>query len=65
MKQEELSLQDPFEFSLSDHESILDENKKREYIEHKIILYEEILEISDDEIQSYQYQLRIMECITD
>ena len=56
MKQEELSLQDPFEFSLSDHESILDENKKREYIEHKIILYEEILEISDDKNYSYQRQ---------
>ena len=31
-KQEELSLQDPFELSLSDHESILDENKLRDNI---------------------------------
>ena len=44
MKQEELSLQDPFELSLSDHEQLLDENKRREDIEHMIIFYGGLLE---------------------
>ena len=47
-KQEELSSQDPFELSLSDHESILDERKRRNDIEHQIILDKGLLEISDD-----------------
>ena len=53
-KQEELSSQDPFELLLSDHESILDERKRRNDIEHQIILDKGLLEISDDKNSSYQ-----------
>ena len=48
MKQEELSLRETFELSLRDHELILHKKKRREDIEHKIIVDEEILEICDD-----------------
>ena len=37
-KQEKSLLQDPFDFSLNDHESILDENKTRDDIDNKIIV---------------------------
>ena len=42
---------EPFEFSFRDHELILNENKIRKDIEHKIIVDEEISEISGDENQ--------------
>ena len=48
MKKEELSLYEPFGLSLSDNESVLDENKRRSDIEHKIIVDEELSVISDD-----------------
>ena len=51
-KQEELSLWDLLEFSLSDLELILN-TKRRDTIEHNIIVTEEVLEISDNENQSY------------
>ena len=44
MKQEKLSLRYSLELSLSDHESILDENKIK-IIEHNIIVDAELLEI--------------------
>ena len=37
--------------SLNDHKLIFDENKRREDMEHNIVVDEEILEISDDEKQ--------------
>ena len=43
MKQEELSLQEPFELSLSNPESILGGNKIWEYIEHEIVFDEGLL----------------------
>ena len=45
---------DTFEFLSYDHESILDGNKIREYIEHKIVVNEDILDISGDENKIYQ-----------
>ena len=48
-KQKKILLQEPFELSFSDQESILDGKKIRYNIEHKIIVDEALLEISDDE----------------
>ena len=43
---------------LSDHDLILDRNKRGEEIEHKIIVDEEILEISDYYNQSYEWKFK-------
>ena len=50
--------------SLYYHESILDEKKKSEYIEHKIFVDEGILEINGDENNTYEWILKIMKCDT-
>ena len=48
--------------SLHDHELILDENKRREEIEHNIVIDEEILEMIYEDNQSYEWQLKIRRC---
>ena len=42
----------------------MDYNKTREYIEHNIVVYKKILEISDDYNQSYECQYKIVKCVT-
>ena len=41
-KQKELSFQEIFEFSLREYELLLNENKRGDYTEHKIIVDEDI-----------------------
>ena len=53
MNQESLSFKYPFDLSLYDHELIFDEKIRGRYIDHKIIVDEEILEIIDDENHCY------------
>ena len=63
MNHKQLSFLEPLELSFRWHELMKDKSRIWEYIDYMIIVDEVILEIIDDENQSYQGKFRIMECI--
>ena len=57
-------MRDLFYLPLHEHDLILEKNKVREDIAHKIVVFDDILEISCDGNQSYDPKFELMKCVT-